>query len=134
MGLPHKVLLEKMLGLEDGKPTRPNLADQMNEIYGIGVKNNLDLLERLLSAGIIKGRLIWTFRLDAFEEFFAASRIISASKDGEVFSFAPWNKNDEDLLGTIEFLGEMANPAIIKDLEKLNLPPAWASHLKSPRK
>jgi len=134
VGLPHKVLLEKMFGLEDGKPTRPNLADQMNEIYGIGVKNNLDLLERLLSAGIIKGRLIWTFRLDAFEEFFAASRIISASKDGELISFATWNNDNEDLLGTIEFLGEMANPAIMKDLQKVNLPPAWASRLKSQRK
>ena len=126
VGLPHKVLLEKMLGLEDGKPTRPNLAEQMNGIYGIGVKNNLDLLERLLSAGFLKGRLIWTFRLDAFEEFFAASRIISAVKDGENILLDHWHKDDEDLLGTIQFAMEMARPETIEKFAKLDLPSSSA--------
>jgi hypothetical protein len=103
----------------------------MNGIYGISVKNNLDLLERLLSAGILKGRLTWTFRLDAFEEFFAASRIISAVKDGEKLPLDHWHKNDEDLLGTIQFTMEMALPETIEKLAQLNLPSSSAALLRS---
>jgi hypothetical protein len=129
VGLPHKLLLEKMLGIEKGMPIRPKLAEQLSEIYGLAVKNNLDLVEQLGSVGIIKGRQTWSFRLDAFEEYFAASRIISAINDGESISFEPWKKNDEDFLGTVQFLGEMAGPTVQQRLATLDLPKTWIQQL-----
>ena len=137
IGIPHEKLINIMAGDGDA-----NLVKRLG-IYGVFVKDELGLLEKLRAAGLLSGKRRWRFAQDSYEEYFAASYVISQLIIHERFPHFPSWADVEDqqrsFLGTIQFIREMAQELSEKKqehtatsiLRETNLPTIWKETLFS---
>ena len=74
--MPHRSLLDAIAGR--GVPTAQSLFTQLKRYYRLAAKDELEIVETLASASLLRSDKNWKFAHDAYEEFFAASRLRSA--------------------------------------------------------
>ncbi len=124
LGLAHEPLVDLMI--------KKNLIKRVKQYSRLSVKDELELLAKLKSAGILQAGRRWRFTHDTFEEFFVASHLLSThARDEKIPSLDAWTISDEQVqafLGVIEFVNEMLReePEQTRvSLVALNLPEAW---------
>ena len=132
--MPHEPLVELIGGaISDDQPGR-NFVESLKRYYHLPVNDELELLQGLEAAGLLEGGRRWRFAHDSFERYFAASCLLS-----EFETIAEWNdlskwkgvrEREQDFLGVIDFLREMANDSIKHQILNFNLPSLWKEHLK----
>jgi len=77
VGLPHEYLMGLFGEKKAGSQTIESLSSQLYRLYHLQVKDELDLLDQLIAAGLLHGGRRWRLARDTFEEFFAASYVVS---------------------------------------------------------
>jgi hypothetical protein len=75
VGMPHRSLLDAIAG--NGVPAAQSLFTQLKRYYRLAAKDELEIVETLASASLLRSDKNWKFAHDAYEEFFAASRLRS---------------------------------------------------------
>ena len=73
--MPHFELMDLLLGKDPGRGAGEGMAARLRQYYGIGEREELDLLKRLGSAGILTRGNEWRFAHDSFEEYFCVLRL-----------------------------------------------------------
>ncbi len=110
-GMPHKPLLDALE--QTGGSTRP-LHAELRRLYRLPVDHdNLSLLDQLKASGLLASEPRWVFTHDSFEEYFAASYLVSYFE--EHTSWPPlekWRERGDlrrDFLDILAFVREIAS-------------------------
>jgi hypothetical protein len=129
-GLRHQELVNRIsLDIEDGGP-KENLVKRLNRLYRLNIQNELDLLEKLSSAGILHSERRWRFAHDTFEEFFAAGRLLSlVDQTNRWPELKGWEDKETDLFEVINFVAELGESQTLRTIAGLGLPPLLKEHL-----
>ncbi|MDQ3801423.1 MAG: NB-ARC domain-containing protein [Acidobacteriota bacterium] len=135
VGLPHEQLmnlLDEKKG-DGGGQSAESLSNLLNRLYHLSVKDELHLLNQLLAAGLLHRGRRWRFAHETFEEFFAASYIVSYFDLHEKLpSLDKWMQSKEQkqaFSDVLEFVREMMDDASQLQLLKMDLPHAWKTRL-----
>ena len=133
LGLPHEPLLDLVMGkTSDGQP-RENLVEQLRRYYRLPAKDELDLLKQMEAAGLLQSGRRWRFAHDTFEEYFAASYVVSYFDKKEQWPILDKWAGDEraqEFLGVLGFVREMVDEPIREQMLKQSLPSLWQDYLK----
>jgi hypothetical protein len=133
VGLPHEHLMALIGENTSGNQTKEGLSTQLYRLYHLRVNDELDLLSQLVAAGLLhKGRR-WRFAHDTFEEFFAASYIVSYLDSNEKLPpLDKWKESKEQeqaFCDVIEFVQEILNYSYAERLMEMDLPASWKNRL-----
>jgi hypothetical protein len=109
--------------------TKESLSNQLRRLYHLPLRDELDLLNQLKAAGLLQKGRRWRFAHDTFEEFFAASYIVSYFDLNEEWpSLDKWQESQDFELAfsyVLEFVREMIDEASKERLIKVDLPQSW---------
>ncbi len=133
IGLPHEQLMNLLDERKVGGETRESLSSQLRRLYHLPVSDELDLLNQLKAAGLLLRGRRWSFAHDTFEEFFAASYLVSHIASHfdlteEWPSLDKWQESQELEQGfsyVLEFVREMIDEADKERLMRVDLPQSW---------
>ena len=133
VGLPHENLMN-LIGENTVSSQRiQSLPSELYRLYRLQVKDELDLLNQLVAAGLLHGGRRWRFAHDTFEEFFGASYIVSYLDSNEKFpSLNKWKESKEQeqaFCDVIEFVQEILDFASQERLTTIDLPQRWKIRL-----
>ena len=113
VGLPHERLMNLLGEKKDEGAAAESLAARLSRLYRLPVRDELDLLNQLRAAGLLQRGRRWRFAHDTFEEFFAASYIISYCDLNEEWPpLDKWKESqdfEQALSEVLEFMGEMTD-------------------------
>jgi hypothetical protein len=133
VGLPHEYLMNLIGENTVGSQTIHSLSNQLYRLYRLQVRDELDLLNQLVAAGLLHGGRRWRFAHDTFEEFFAASYIVSYLDLSEKLpSLDKWKESKEQeqaFCDVIEFVQEILNCSSQERLMNMDLPHRWKIRL-----
>lgn len=133
VGLPHEYLMHLICEKKVGSQTIESLSSQLYRLYHLQVKDELDLLNQLIAAGLLHRGRRWRFAHDTFEEFFAASYIVSYFDLNENLpSLDKWRESkeqEEAFSYVIEFVQEMLDDSSRERLMNIDLPHRWKTRL-----
>ena len=134
VGLPREPLLQRMLKEDELEWSgSKSLVELMKRFYDIPIERPLELLQRLKSAGIMVEERRWRFAHDTFEEYFAASRVVSMFAEferwPEVTSWVDKTEQVLDFLDVLAFVREMERGEFLIELAKADIPPEWRDYL-----
>jgi hypothetical protein len=125
-------LLDEKKG-DGGGQSAESLSNLLNRLYHLPVKDELHLLNQLLAAGLLHRGRRWRFAHETFEEFFAASCIVSYFDLYEKLpSLDKWMESKEQkqaFSDVLEFVREMMDEPSKQQLMKMDLPPSWKTRL-----
>ncbi len=120
-GMAHEPLVDRI--------NAEKLVERARNYYRLPTKDALDILSQLNSAGILEAGRRWRFRHDTFEEYFAASALVSAFlREDKLPDLAAWTGLEAQqggFLGVIEFSAEMLDAESRRALAALDLPEPW---------
>lgn len=126
-GLPHETLMDLMT-----KPAADGIGEsfvtRLRRLYHLPVSDELSLIRELRHSGILDGSRRWRFVHDTFEEYFAASRLISLlANESPTLPLKAWQGADRqhDFLEVVEFLVEMADRSMLAQFQSSPLPASW---------
>jgi len=129
VGLLHEHLMNLLGEQRAGDQTVESLSSQLRRLYHLPVNDELDLLNQLRASGLLQRGRRWQFAHDTFEEFFAASYIVSYFDLTEKCpSLDRWKESEElvqAFTGVLEFVREMMDESSKKLLLKMDLPQRW---------
>jgi len=137
IGLPHSQLMDHISRKRgDGKGAKSLLA-ALRYYYHLQLKDELDLLQQLQAAGLLQGGRRWRFAHDTFEEYFAASRLVSYvhNEEGEPI-LGKWvgsYEREQEFVDVIGFLIEMADDEVKGKLLSLNSLSPWRERMSKDR-
>jgi hypothetical protein len=98
------------------------------------VESERELLSRLEEAGILFRGRRWRFAHDTFEEFFAASYLVSYfDKTDRLPSLEKWTaspEREQEFLEVIDFVGELVDP-VLREMLLNCLRPGWRARLEN---
>jgi hypothetical protein len=128
-GMTHFELMDLLLGKDPGRDASEAMAPKLRQYYGIKEREEIDLLARLSSAGILTKSTYWHFAHDSFEEYFCAQRIIRFMEDtGDIPDLHLWFRNPEDFLDIVRYFRESAPSEMqTKFFAQQGLPASWTS-------
>jgi len=122
IGLQHRQLIQRMTTYE-GNGT---LLASVQAIYGLSFTNENMLLDQLAAARILEKGPRWRFQHDLFEEYFAASRLVTIVEDGKPIVLSAWAAASlGDVANVIEFTKQFATAEVLNLLIKNELPKVW---------
>lgn len=134
IGLPHEPLVDLIAGKVGGDQTEGNLVEVLQRYYHLPAKDELGLLQHLEAAGILQGGRRWRFAHDTFEEYFAASRLVSRLDEEEQWpALKMWvgiSEREREFSEVLDFVREIADEPTMRRILALDLPPLWKSRLK----
>lgn len=129
VGLNHEVLISR-LSHANGE----GLVARIRRLHSLPVESERELLSRLEEAGILLRGRRWRFAHDTFEEFFAASYLVSYyDRTDRLPSLEKWTdspEREQDFLEVIDFVGELVDPAVREALLSC-LRPGWRARLEN---
>lgn len=129
VGLPHENLMNLLSERDVGGGLKESLSAQLRRLYHLPVSDELDLLNQLRAAGLLQRGRRWRFAHDTFEEFFAASYIVSYLDLNEEWpALGKWQESQEleqAFSYVLEFIREMMDEASKERLMKEDLPQSW---------
>jgi predicted NACHT family NTPase len=129
-GLRHQDLVNRISREEEGRGLKENLVKRLNRLYRLPIKNELELLDKLYSSGLLNNERRWRFAHDTFEEFFAASRLVSLiDQNNQWPALQEWYGKEKDFFEIINFVVEMAESKILEKILSLDFPASWKEHL-----
>jgi hypothetical protein len=135
IGLPYRQLIEAITGRLNGKQIRNNLVEIIKRDYHLVTSDELDALQTLKAAGLLQSGRRWRFAHDTYEEYFAASYLVSYLElNGHWPALKKWFKSPlqgQEFFEIIEFINEMIDDATRKQLMTLKLPEAWKIRLQN---
>jgi photosystem II stability/assembly factor-like uncharacterized protein len=131
-GIAHSQLTKKIgeAETEGGK----SLFENVQAGWELPVRSPLSLLQTLHAAGVLvleRGRR-WRFAHDTFEEYFAASRIVSILSDACTPDLSSWSTTVEkqtEFLNVLEFVRELSDMDTTLKLADVELPDSWRTFL-----
>jgi hypothetical protein len=128
-GMSHFELMDLLLGKDPGRGAGEEMAPKLRQYYGIKEREEIDLLRRLSSAGILTKAKYWRFSHDSFEEYFCAQRIITLMEQtNEIPDLHLWFRNADDFVDIVRYFRESAPSEIeVKFFSQQGLPAAWTS-------
>lgn len=122
VGLQHRRLVQCMTTYEGSG----SLLSSIQSIYGLSFPNENALLDQLASARILERGPRWRFQHDLFEEYFAASRIVTLVEEGHPVVLSAWSEGAPgDVANVIEFTKQFASPGVLNVLIQSALPKLW---------
>ncbi|MDQ3802885.1 MAG: hypothetical protein M3416_03410 [Acidobacteriota bacterium] len=129
VGLPHERLMNLIGERQVDGQTVESLSKRLYRLYHLPVKDELDLLNQLLAAGLLQRGRRWRFAHDTFEEFFAASHIVSYFDSNEAWPpLDEWRGSQEleqAFTEVLEFVREMMDEHSKARAASANLPERW---------
>lgn len=144
VGLPHDRLMrligERVNGDRSGTVEK-SLIEKLRDYYHIKVADELDLLRKVESAGLLQPGRRWRFAHDTFEEYFAASFLVAqfdATDQAEWPLLRKWHDrgdedymsgNEEGFLGVVDFMREMADKNTKNNVLRFDIPDSWRRSL-----
>lgn len=134
VGLSREPLLNRMRQEDNNEwPSSKSLVEMLQANYKLPVQHPLDMLQRLKAAGILIEERRWRFAHDTFEEYFAASRVVSVFDLSEQWPpVKPWMSSGEqvqDFLEVMEFVREIGEEDILSKMANSGIPTAWRTLL-----
>lgn len=130
VGLRHQDLVNRISREVEDDGLKENLVKRLNRLFRLPVKSELELVDKLSSAGLLHSERRWRFAHDTFEEFFAASRLVSlVDQNNQWPTLKEWQGKEGEFLEVIDFVAEMAEPKILDILLKLDFPVSWRERL-----
>jgi len=111
VGLPHERLMDCISEKKEEHETKEGLANLLRRLYHLPVDDELDLLNQLEASGLLRRERRWRFAHDTFEEYFAASYIVSYFDSNEMWppldQLREARKPERELSELFEFVNEM---------------------------
>ena len=135
VGMPHETLLDFLVtaGAKDGKES---VSMRLKRLYRLPIVDDLDMLNRLEAAGLLYRGRRWRFAHDTFEEYFAASYIVSYFDMTETLpSLDKWTESSVKAVEfneVIDFVFELADESLRKRIALSGLPAEWRDRLQVP--
>jgi hypothetical protein len=127
IGMLHRQLIQRMTAYEG---TGVTLLDAIHATYGLSFANENALLDQLAAARILEKGPRWRFQHDLFEEYFAASRIVTLIEDGRPLVLSAWSGTSAgDVAKVLEFIKQLAGPVLLASLIRNELPSGWREKL-----
>ena len=134
IGLPHEPLVQLIVGEKGKGQEAENLVERLRRLYRLPVKDELDLLQQLEAAGLLQGGRRWRFAHDTFEEYFAASYLVSHFDQEERWpSLDKWIgllEREQEFLEVLDFMREMTDEPTRQHILNLDLPSSWKERLE----
>lgn len=134
VGLPHKRLVDLIAGKADDNQGSEKLIEALQRRFHLPVKDELDMLQQLEAAGLLQGGRRWRFAHDTFEEYFAASRVLSYLEDEEQWQiFDKWTGSrgsEREFIDVLDFLRERLDETTRQQILALPLPDKWRDYLE----
>jgi hypothetical protein len=138
-GLSHESLM-RLINADKGKADgQESLLIRLRDYYHLQFADGLELVHKLQAVGLLQGGRRWRFYHDTFEEFFAASWLVSNFKKTELTdslvnerSLAKWvgiHERENDFVSVIDFVAEMADEQTKSQMLALSWPDLWKRHL-----
>ena len=82
------------------------------------------------AAGLLQSERRWKFSHDTFEEYFAASRLVTViDQTNQWPDLSAWVGKERDFQEVIGFFAEMADAKMLAAVLSMNLPAAWKERL-----
>jgi hypothetical protein len=129
VGLPHEHLMNLLGEKKVEGQTIESLPKRLYRLYHLPVKDELDLLNQLQGAGLLHRGRRWRFAHDTFEEFFAASYIVSYFDLNEEWpALDKWKESQEleqAFSEVLEFVREIMDKPSKERLMNVDLPMSW---------
>lgn len=133
IGLPHGVLIDRIMGVTNDAKQHENLLTTLKRLYHFPATDGLDFVRRAEAAGLLVRERRWRFAHDTFEEYFAASRLVSIFEEtGSWPALVVWigyPQQEKEFLDVLKYVREMAADVAIKGLNEPHLPEAWKEQL-----
>src|SRR6266404_493301 len=139
VGLPYRQLVETITGRANGQQISDDLVDVLRRDFHLPASDEIDVLQRLRAAGLLHSGRRWRFAHDSYEEYFAASFLVThLEAKGQWPDLKRWLKaprhEQEDFFETLEFINDMIDHQARQQLMKLKLPTAWQIRLQETTK
>jgi hypothetical protein len=131
VGLPHEPLLDQISGNGGGE----GLAARVRRLHNLVVGGERELLTRLEDAGLLRRvRSRWRFAHDTFEEYFAASFVVTfADTREQAPPLERWStplERQQEFLETVDFVRELTVEAgHVREILRAGFPPPWRERL-----
>jgi hypothetical protein len=125
--MSHFELMDLLLGKDPGRDASEEMAPRLRQYYGIKETEEIGLLQRLSSGGILTGTKYWRFSHDSFEEYFCSQRIITLIEEtNEIPDLHLWYRNADDFVDIVRYFQESASSEMSsKFFSQSNLPAVW---------
>jgi len=126
-GMSHFELMDLLLGKDPGRDASEAMAPRLRQYYGIKETEEIGLLQRLSSGGILTGTKYWRFSHDSFEEYFCSQRIITLIEEtDEIPDLHVWYRKADDFVDIVRYFQESApSDMTSKFFSQPGLPAAW---------
>jgi hypothetical protein len=126
-GMSHFELMDLLLGKDPGRDASEEMAPKLRQYYGIKETEEIGLLQRLSSGGILTGTKHWRFSHDSFEEYFCSQRIIALIEEtNEVPDLHVWYRKADDFVDIVRYFQESAPSEMAsKFFSQRGLPAVW---------
>jgi hypothetical protein len=128
-GMSHFELMDLLLGKDPGRDASEEMAPRLRQYYGIKETEEIGLLRRLSSGGILTGTKYWRFSHDSFEEYFCSQRIITLVEEtNEIPDLHLWYRKPDDFVDIVRYFQESAPSEMAsKFFSQPGLPAAWTA-------
>jgi len=134
VGLPYRHLVKLITGRSGDKQAGENLVEALRRDFHLSASDEVGLLQKLKAAGLLQSGRRWCFAHDTYEEYFAASALVSHLElKGNWPYLKKWLSSFEQEQGfceVIEFINEMIEDEARQQLMKLKLPATWRDLLQ----
>jgi hypothetical protein len=134
VGLPHSVLVNRIAGVFGDGRQGENLIATLRRLYHFPAKDELELVQNAEGLGLLVGGRKWRFAHDTFEEYFAASRLLSIFEETSTWPLLDrWvgeQSQQQDFLEVVRFVSEMTTDDTLARISQLPLPAAWRQRLR----
>jgi len=106
VGMEHRALLDAIAGKGGGMGVP--LFTGLKRYYRLPVKDELEILEALAAAALLRKDKNWRFAHDAYEEFFGAASLLASLANGRGCPISEkWLEYPEELKEVFSYLQEM---------------------------
>jgi predicted NACHT family NTPase len=134
VGLPYEPLVDLIAGKKGDGAAAGNLLERLRRFYRLPAKDELDLLQHLQASGLLQGGRRWRFAHDTFEEYFAASCLVSRlDKDDQLPRLDKWigiHEQEVEFCEVLDFVKEMTDAAARRRIVKIGVPASWQERLE----
>lgn len=141
VGIRHENLMRLIKGTEGKQNQREDLLSRLRDYYHLSFNNGAELVQGLQAAGLVQGGRRWRFSHDTFEEYFAASWLVTylqeennfqvAALGGPLVKWVGTPERESEFTTVIDFLTEMADEEVRANVIAANWPELWRQHLAS---
>jgi len=134
-GLPHEPLVDLVAGKRGDGAAAGNLLERLRRFYRLPAKDELDLLQHLQASGLLQGGRRWRFAHDTFEEYFAASCLVSRlDKDDQLPRLDKWigiHEQEVEFCEVLDFVKEMTDAVTRRRIVRIGVPSLWQERLEN---